>query len=49
MTLSVSQRNGIIYTLLIHGGILIFLMMLKLSVYMAFKTDEGLLVDFGYS
>src|SRR5665647_1300236 len=49
MTLSESQRNGIIYTLLIHGGILIFLLMLKLSVDMKFQTDEGLLVDFGYS
>jgi TonB family protein len=49
MTLSESQRNGIIYTLLIHGGILIFLMMLKLSVDMKFQADEGLLVDFGYS
>jgi TonB family protein len=49
MTLSVSQRNGIIYTLLVHGGILIFLLMLKLSVDMKFQADEGLLVDFGYS
>ena len=49
MTLSENQRNGIIYTLLIHGGILIFLLMLKLSVDMKFQTDEGLLVDFGYS
>ncbi|MEI7830017.1 MAG: hypothetical protein WCI31_09615 [Prolixibacteraceae bacterium] len=49
MTISESQRNGIIYTLLIHGGILLFLLMLTLSTDMQFKTDEGLLVDFGYS
>ncbi|MEK7719886.1 MAG: hypothetical protein AAB347_09800 [Bacteroidota bacterium] len=49
MTLSESQRNGIIYTLLVHGGILILLLMLTLSVDMKFQVDEGLLVDFGYS
>jgi outer membrane biosynthesis protein TonB len=49
MTLSESQRSGIIFTLLIHAGILLFLLMLKLSVDLKFQTDEGLLVDFGYS
>jgi len=49
MTLSESQRSGIILTLLIHAGILLFLLMLKLSVDLKFQTDEGLLVDFGYS
>jgi len=49
MTLSGSQRSGIIYTLLIHAGILLLLMMLTLSVDLKFNTDDGLLVDFGYS
>ena len=49
MTLTESQRTGVIYTILIHAGILLFLLMLKLSVDMKFQSDEGLLVDFGYS
>jgi colicin import membrane protein len=49
MTLTDSQRSGVIYTLLIHAGILILLLMLKLSADKMFQTDEGLLVDFGYS
>jgi TonB family protein len=50
MTFTESQRNGIIYTLLIHAGILLFLLMLTLSADKKFQvTDEGLLVDFGYS
>ena len=50
MTLTGSQRSGIIYTLLIHAGILLLLMMLTLSIDKKFQTtDEGLLVDFGYS
>ena len=49
MILSGSQRSGIIYTLLIHVGILLLLMMLTLSVDRKFQSDEGLLVDFGYS
>jgi len=49
MTLSEGQKSGIIYTLLIHAGIVILLLMLKLSVDLKLQTDEGLLVDFGYS
>ena len=50
MNLSGSQRSGIIYTLLIHAGILLLLMMMTLSIDKKFQTtDEGLLVDFGYS
>lgn len=49
MTLSESQRTGIIYTILIHAGIFILLLMLKLSAEVLFQADEGLLVDFGYS
>jgi colicin import membrane protein len=50
MILTVSQRNGIIYTILIHAGIMLFLLMLTLSADKIFQTsDEGLLVDFGYS
>lgn len=49
MTFTESQRTGIIYTLLIHAGILLFLLMLKLSADTLIKQDEGLLVDFGYS
>jgi TonB family protein len=49
MTLTVSQRNGIIYTILIHAGILLFLLMLTMSADNIFQSDEGLLVDFGYS
>ena len=49
MTLTESQRTGIFYTLLIHAGILILLLMLKLSADKMFQADEGLLVDFGYS
>ena len=49
MTLSESQRTGIFYTLLIHACILLLLLMLKLSADKIFQSDEGLLVDFGYS
>ena len=49
MTLTVSQRNGIIYTILIHAGILLFLLMLTMTSDKIFQSDEGLLVDFGYS
>ncbi|MEI6277039.1 MAG: hypothetical protein WCP08_13665 [Prolixibacteraceae bacterium] len=49
MTLTVSQRNGIIFTVLIHAGILLLLLMLTLSADKIFQTEEGLLVDFGYS
>ena len=50
MNLTGSQRSGIIYTLLIHAGILLLLMMMTLSIDKKFQTtDEGLLVDFGYS
>jgi len=49
MTLSESQRTGIIYTILIHAGIFLLLLMLKLSADVLFQADEGLLVDFGYS
>ncbi len=49
MTLTESQRNGIIYTVLIHAGILLFMLMLTLRADKIFQSDEGLLVDFGYS
>ncbi len=49
MTLTESQRSGIIFTVLIHAGILLLLMMLSLSADKLFLPDEGLLVDFGYS
>ena len=49
MTLTESQRNGIIFTVLIHAGILLLLLMLTLSADKIFQTEEGLLVDFGYS
>jgi len=49
MILTQSQKSGIIYTLLIHAGILLFLLMLTLSADIKFQTDDGLLVDFGYS
>lgn len=49
MTLTGSQRTGLIYTLLIHAGIIIFLLMLTLTTDIKFPTEDGLLVDFGYS
>lgn len=49
MTFSESQRSGLIYTILIHATILILLLLMKITVDNKFKTDEGLLVDFGYS
>lgn len=49
MTLTGSQRTGLIYTLLIHAGILLFLLKLTLTTDIVFPMDEGLLVDFGYS
>lgn len=49
MTLTGSQRTGLIYTLLIHAGILLFLLKLTLTTDIVFPVDEGLLVDFGYS
>lgn len=49
MTLTESQRTGILYTFLIHAGILVLLLMIKLSSDKMFQAEEGLLVDFGYS
>lgn len=49
MTWTESQRSGIIYTVLIHACILLFLLMLTLSTDIPPTSTEGLLVDFGYS
>jgi TonB family protein len=49
MTITESQRTGILSALLIHAVILILLLMLKLSVDIKLQKDDGLLVDFGYS
>lgn len=49
MTWTESQRTGIIYTVLIHAGILLILLMLTLNSTLMLPTDDGLLVDFGYS
>lgn len=49
MTLTESQRNSLLYTLLIHAGFLLLLLALTLSADKKFQSDEGLLVDFGYS
>jgi colicin import membrane protein len=49
MTWTDSQKSGIIYTVLIHAGILSILLMFTLSANKMLLNDEGLLVDFGYS
>jgi colicin import membrane protein len=49
MTLTESQRSGMIYTVLFHACILLFLLMLTLSADIPLTSTESLLVDFGYS
>ena len=49
MTWTESQRNGVLYTVLIHAGILLSLLMFTLSADIKLQSNEGLLVDFGYS
>ncbi len=49
MTWTESQRSGMLYTVLIHAAILLFLLMITLSGDIKFQSEEGLLVDFGYS
>ncbi len=49
MTWTESQRNGVLFTVLIHAGILLTLLMFTLSADITLKSNEGLLVDFGYS
>ncbi len=49
MTWTESQRNGVLYTVLIHAGILLTLLLFTLSADIKFQSNEGLLVDFGYS
>lgn len=49
MTWTDSQKSGIVYTVMIHAGLLLILLMFKLSANRMMLPDEGLLVDFGYS
>jgi len=49
MTWTDNQKQSVLLTLLIHAGIMILLLMLTLSRDIKFQTDEGLLVDFGFS
>jgi len=49
MTWTDSQKNGIIYTVVIHAGVLLIMLMFTLSANKMLQNDEGLLVDFGYS
>ncbi|MCE1199985.1 MAG: hypothetical protein LWW85_13530 [Marinilabiliales bacterium] len=49
MTLTETQKHGILYTILIHACLLLMLAALRMTMDVALQHPEGLLVDFGDS
>jgi outer membrane biosynthesis protein TonB len=49
MTWTDNQKQSVLLSLLLHAVAMILLLMLTLSRNMNYQTEEGLLVDFGYS
>ena len=49
MTWTESQKQSILLTLLLHAVVMILLLMFTLSRDIKFQSEEGLLVDFGFS